>query len=82
MTSEKLRQALNAQPFQPFQIYLADGRRLKVPHPELLALSPSGRTMILYQPDDSHDVIDLLLVTRLHVGSNGKARRKPGTQRH
>ena len=29
--------------------------------------SPSGRTMIVYQPDDSFNIVDLLLVTDLEV---------------
>jgi hypothetical protein len=45
-----------------------------VNHRDFLASSPSGRTIIVYQPDDSFNVIDLLLVTDLEV-SNGKSRR-------
>ena len=30
-------------------------------------MSPSGRTIIVYQPDDSSNIIDLLLVTDLEV---------------
>ena len=34
---------------------------------EFALLSPTGRTMIVYQPDDSSNVIDLLLVTDLET---------------
>jgi hypothetical protein len=53
---------------------LADGRSISVNHRDFVASSPSGRTIIVYQPDDSFNVIDLLLVTDLEV-SNGKSRR-------
>jgi len=46
-----------------------------VVHQEVVASSPSGRTVIVYQPDDSFNVIDLLLVTDLEVPRNGKRRR-------
>jgi hypothetical protein len=74
MTIEQLRQLYKAEPFQPFLIYLADGRKIPVKHREFLATSPSGRTIIVYQPDDSFNIIDLLLVTSLEV-KNGRQLR-------
>jgi hypothetical protein len=70
MTIEQLRNVYNAQPFQPFLMHLADGRNIPVRHREFLMPSPSGRTVIVYQPDDSFNIIDLLLVTDLEVTSN------------
>jgi hypothetical protein len=74
MTVEQLKQVWKADPFRPFKIHLADGRDITVNHRDFLMSSPSGRTIIVYQPDDSFNVIDLLLVTDLEV-SNGKSRR-------
>jgi hypothetical protein len=74
MTTEQLRNLLKVEPFQPFTIHLADGRKIPVGHPELLAASPSGRTVIVYQPDDSFNIVDLLLVTDLEVATNGHDR--------
>jgi hypothetical protein len=76
MTIEKLRDLYDAQPFQPFVIHLADGREIPVHHRDFIARAPSGRTVIVYQPDDSHNIIDLLLVTDLEVGSAKNGRRK------
>ena len=67
MTIEQFRNAHRAQPFRPFTIHLADGRRFSVPHPDFLSQSPAGRTIIVYHPDDSFSIIDLLLVTELEV---------------
>jgi hypothetical protein len=69
-TIEQLRIVYNAQPFQPFLVYLADGQNVPVRHREFLMPSPSGRTVIVYQPDDSFNIIDLLLVTDLEVTAN------------
>jgi hypothetical protein len=78
MTTEQFRNVWKAQPFRPYILHLADGRQIGVEHSEFLLPSPSGRTVIVYQPDDSFNVIDLLLVTDLEVPANGhaKARRR------
>jgi len=76
MTTDQLRNVWKAEPFRPFAIHLADGRNVPVNHPEFLSRSPSGRSIIVYQPDDSFNVIDLLLVTDLEVGTNGHSKRR------
>jgi len=71
MTIEEFKSAYDARPFRAFVIHLADGRKIPVLHREFLLPSPSGRTVLVYQPDDSSNVIDLLLVTDLQF-KNGK----------
>jgi hypothetical protein len=71
MTATELRQLVEAESFQSFNIRLADGRHVPVQHREFLMMSPSGRTAIVYQPDDSFNIIDVLLVTDLEVKGNG-----------
>ena len=65
MTVEQLRNALQAQPFRPFNLRMADGRALLVPHKEFLTMSPGGRTIIVFRPDESFSIVDLLLVNEL-----------------
>ena len=78
MTIEQLRNFYNAQPFQPSVMHLADGRTIPVHHPEFMAAASSGRTIIVYQPDDTLNVVDLLLVTDLEIkpGADGPGRRR------
>jgi hypothetical protein len=76
MTIDQIRQLYDAQPFQPFVIHLADGRHLAVKHREFLASAPSGRTVIVYQPDDSFNIVDVMLVTDLEVKANGNSSHK------
>jgi hypothetical protein len=58
-------------------MHLADGRQIPVVHREFLASAPSGRTVIVFQPDDSFNIVDLLLVTDLEVkGKNSSKSRK------
>jgi hypothetical protein len=72
MTIEQLRNMHRATPFQPFTIRLADGRSFFVKHPGYLSHSPSGRTVIVHQDDDSFNILDLLLVTELEVHAPAK----------
>jgi hypothetical protein len=67
MTAERLRALREMQPFRPFTIHLADGRTLTVPHRDFVSQSPGGRTIIVYQSDESFSVVDLYLVTELEV---------------
>ena len=39
--------------------------------------SPSGRTVVVYQPDDSLNIVDMLLVTDLEIKPNGGTPRHP-----
>ncbi len=75
MTSERIRQLWKAEPFQKFTMHLADGRKIPVLHREFLAISPSGRTVNVYQPDDSLNIVDLLLVTDVEIRTNGRSHR-------
>lgn len=78
MTVEQLRAAYTAQPFRPFVIHLADGREVPVASREFIMALPSGRTIVVGQPDDTVNIIDLLLVTDLEF----KPQPSPGRKRH
>jgi hypothetical protein len=73
MTLEAFREVLNAQPFQPFVMHIADGRSIAVVSREFVMRDPSGRTVLVYQPDGRLSTIDLLLVTELEKRPNGDA---------
>ncbi len=76
MTIQRIRNLYDAQPFQPFTIHLADGRQIPVVHREFMSVAPSGRTIVVHQPDDTLNIIDLLLVTDLEMLPNGPASSK------
>jgi hypothetical protein len=77
MTIEQLRAAYLAEPFRPFVLHLADGRELPVHHREFMMTVPSGRTVVIAQPDDTVNIIDLLLVTDLEFKPLRNGGRKP-----
>lgn len=69
MTTDQFRATLHQQPFRPFTIRMADGRAVEVAHPDFVAQSQTGRTVIVFQADESYSVLDLLLMTELQVKS-------------
>jgi hypothetical protein len=74
MTAEQFRAALHVKPFRPFTIRMADGRQFEVVHPDFVAQSQSGRTVIVFQADESYSVLDLLLMSEREVHSgNGRS---------
>jgi hypothetical protein len=78
MTIEQIKRLYSAEPFQPFVIHLADGREVPVHHRDFIMAVPSGRTLIVCLPDDTVDIIDLLLVTdvELKPSRNGARQRR------
>jgi len=67
MTLERMRAVHRAVPFLPFTIRLADGRSFHVPHPEFMSFSTTGRTVHIEYGNEEFSIIDLLLVTEIHV---------------
>ncbi len=65
MTIDQVRTLYQAVPFRPFVMHLADGREIPVVHRDFIIASPNGREVIVYQPDNSFNIIDLALVTAL-----------------
>ncbi|MEP0845809.1 MAG: hypothetical protein HRF50_03190 [Phycisphaerae bacterium] len=77
MTSDKLREAVRAQPFRPFRVHLGGGRALDVTHPDFMMISPSGRTAAVSERNDEFEIIDVLMVPSIEFcnGRTGRRRR-------
>jgi len=54
----------NATPFMPFSIVMADGREFEVKHPDFMARSPTGRSVVLYDAVGVH-YLDVRLIAEL-----------------
>lgn len=67
MTTEQLKATIRQQPFRPFTIRMVDGRSFAVTHPDFVIVSPTGRTAIVFEPDDSYSVVDLMLMNEFDV---------------
>jgi hypothetical protein len=64
ITPEMLRKYMNQS--QPFQIFLADGRQIDVPHGEYLSLQPGGRMFVLWTKK-AFEVFNLTMVTSIRA---------------
>lgn len=79
VTIEQMREALKNEPFRPFVIHIADGRQVRVAHPEFVAFTGGGRTIFVgSNKGDGYQILDLLLVTSIEIEDtkrSGKRRR-------
>ena len=77
MDLQGIREAIKRQPFEPFRMCLADGRKLAIKHPETVAVG--RRRLIVVQPNDSWTVVEPLMVVSLdYVGTtrgNGRSKK-------
>ncbi len=73
MTADGLKSLMRASPFRPFLIHMTYGRTVEVNYPEWIAYA-GGRIALVAQPDESFEVIDLLLVPSLEAKAEGASR--------
>ncbi len=73
MVARTLRRLIDAAPFRPFTVYLPGGRGFNIPHTDFAALSPTGRTLIVFRRDDAFDILGVPLITRIQVHDGRKA---------
>jgi hypothetical protein len=66
MNIELVREALHNQPFQPFDLRLADGRSLHVPHPDFVAVS-TRRVVVIDSEERGMSVLEPLLIVSIEI---------------
>jgi hypothetical protein len=62
-----IHKLLQATPFVPFTIHLADGGQLRVPTVDHVAVPPAGGRVFIFGDDERYDVISALMITRITV---------------
>ena len=72
-----IRKLIEAVPFMPFTIHLADGGQLRVPTVDHVAISPTGGRVIVFANDDTHDILSGLLISRITVDPLPDPRTQP-----
>lgn len=69
MTAQELRAALQAVPFRPFTVRMADGRSFEVRHRDFFLLGPNGRTAFAFHPSGTEfSIVDVMLMTEIEFG--------------
>ena len=75
MTGDQLQRHIHRKPFQSFTLHLADGKRLRLRHPEFILHLPGSRTCVVaHEEDQTYSTIDLLLVSRISTPSRSSGR--------
>jgi len=75
-----VRELLHKEPFEPFVIRLANGRLLRVPHPDFVAVT--SRRAIVVAEHGSWSIVEPLLIVSLDKmprqgkGGNGSRRKR------
>ena len=54
---EQIRSLLKATPFRAFSVYLADGRKLKVPHPDFAHVPKPGLFFYFHDEDNFGELV-------------------------
>ena len=69
---ERIREVLHAVPFLPFVIYMADGRKFRVEHPDFVLASPKNQSWVIVEEPDNDRVHHLaaLLITGVEYASD------------
>jgi hypothetical protein len=65
MTTIALRAWVQAKPFRPFRIKMADGSTHDVRHPDFIAYGNAAHTCVVYGEGEELSILDLLLMTEL-----------------
>ena len=65
VSPERIRQALDEKPFQPFTVRMADGNAYPVPARDFVSLAPNGRTLVIFGEAGKIKLLDSMLVTEI-----------------
>lgn len=65
MTSSLLVAWFVQEPFQPFMLYLADGRQMEVRHPEFATLAKSALGVWALHPTGEFEIVDAALIVSI-----------------
>jgi hypothetical protein len=77
VNAQQMREWAHASPFRPFRLHTASGKTINVRHPEFVSLSPTGRFVHVWNPNESWQVVDALLVSSIEtVRRNGKTPKR------
>jgi len=82
MNRDEILAHYHERPFRPFIVHVADGRKLRVDHPEFFAIT-GQRSIVVAKPAGGIDILDAMLITGIEVpesksrrGRNGRGRGK------
>ena len=60
----ELRRLITKNPFVPFIIHMADGKALRVPTGDRIAIAPDGARVVVFNDEGTTDFLSVLLISR------------------
>lgn len=66
-----IRTRLNANPFIPFVVHTADGRKYGIPTPDHAHIYPSGGRVSIYTDEGEEYILPGLLISGIKISANG-----------
>jgi len=70
---QEIRDLARKAPFSPFEIHLADGRKLKVPHPDFVWLPKPGVFFYFHTDRGASERINPLLIVSVESENGAEA---------
>jgi hypothetical protein len=77
MMKERIRALLNASPFAPFFIHTADGKSLRVAHPDFVLAASDAPHVIVEEPSGRVHTVNVMLITSLEEEPASPSQTKP-----
>ncbi|HEY7088275.1 MAG TPA: hypothetical protein VH518_09315 [Tepidisphaeraceae bacterium] len=65
MQSSQFGLFVNSRPFEPFRVFVADGRFVDVTHPEMVLVGQYALALWIFYADGQFEMIDGNLITAL-----------------
>ncbi|MSU50360.1 MAG: hypothetical protein EXS37_14950 [Opitutus sp.] len=72
MSADQIDEILQANPFVPFTLHLASGRKYRVDHPDFAMLTRGRHVLTVGLEGDAVALVDLLLVSDLETHPRGE----------
>ncbi len=67
MTSSQIGTFLERQPFEPFIMYMVDGREIRIAHPDFAAIGEYALGVWLIHPAGEIELIDVSLISSMRT---------------
>jgi hypothetical protein len=79
MEADQFRSALRTRPFKAFKLRTGTGETYSIKHPEMVASTPTGRTVVLAL-DEGFTIVDMASITEFVISRSGPSRPSPPTR--
>jgi hypothetical protein len=74
---EEIRDLQRADPFEPYIIHTADGKALRVKHPDYLFITPGDHVVYVFLTESTREIVAVPNITRIE---HRVAQTSPGAE--